>query len=393
MTPRDVPLALLLLAVTLFVLATNAARARLIFSSIAFFVFLTAGLAFFSNWAPLQVRGEVPLSPPGFPRFSQKPIEAYTTKELADIGELIIFGQVGILKGQGKGQCPLCHAFRPGQVAERAPNLSGIVRRAAQRITEPRYLNPDTVQTESFRGSGRATTADEYIAESHICTNCYVAEGYGVKGSNDRESPMAADHLPPIGLNINEMIAVHTWLYVHDGETPPSPAQIRADHERFLPPGWHAADGSTVSLGPRPVPVVVTGADSPERMIAKLGCGTCHVIPTTHHRTGAGGPVLIAKTTTAARLASAEYQARVKAGKAHATTPKEYIIESIMHPSAYIPSPFVNMKNADMSIMPGYSGELTYEAADKLADFLLSIDESTAARDGITVDHEGRKGT
>src|SRR5574341_1717160 len=385
MAPRDVSLALLLSAVTLFVLASYASRARLIFSSAGMVVFLTGSLAFFSNWAPPQVRGEVPVSPPGFPRFGQKPIEAYTTKELADIGELIIFGRLGTLKGQGKGQCPLCHAFRPGEVAERAPNLSGIVRRAAQRITEPRYLNADTIQTESFRGSGRATTADEYIAESHICTNCYVAEGYGVKGSSDRESPMAADHLPPIGLNINEMIAVHTWLYVHDGETPPSPAQIRADHERFLPPGWQAADGSTVSLGPRQAPVVVTGTDTPERMIAKLGCGNCHTIPTTHHRNGAGGPVLIAKTAAPARLASSEYQARVKAGKAHATTSKEYVIESIMHPSAYIHSASVNTKTADVSIMPGYSNRLTYEAADKLADFLLSLDEDAIVKQAITV--------
>lgn len=388
MAPRDVSLALLLSAVVLFVLASYVSRARLIFSSAGMFVFLAGSLAFFSNWAPPQVRGEVPVSPPGFPRFGQKPIEAYTTKELADIGELVILGRLGTFKGVGKGQCPLCHAFRPGEVAERAPNLSGIVRRAARRITEPRYLNPDTVQTESFRGSGRATTADEYIAESHICTNCYVAEGYGVKGSNDQQSPMAPDHLPPIGLTINEMIAVHTWLYVNDGETPLSPAQIRADHERFLPPGWHAADGS-----PRPASVVVvTGTDPPERMIAKLGCDACHVIPTMPHQSGAFGPLLIAKTTAPARVASAEYQARVKAGEAHATTPKEYVIESIMHPSAYIPQAFVDRKNAGISTMPGYSGKLTYEAADELADFLLSLDENAAARDGIVVDHEGRKG-
>ncbi|MEW6682174.1 MAG: hypothetical protein AB1451_04505 [Nitrospirota bacterium] len=390
MAPRDVSLALLLLSVALFVLATYAARARLIFSSAGTVVFLTAVLAFFSNWPPLQVRGEVPAS--GFPRLGQKPAEAYTTEELAYFGELIIFGEVGTLRGQGKGQCPLCHAFRPEDVPQRAPNLAGITRRAAERIKESRYLNPDTVQTESFKGSGRARTADEYIAESHICTNCYVAEGYGVKGSNDRESPMAMDHVPPIGLNVDEMIAVHTFLYVHDGEVPPSPAQIRADHQRFLPPGWRAADGSTASLGAPPSPVVVTGTDTPERIIANLGCGDCHTIPTTAYRNGSSGPVLIAKTTAPARIASAEYQTSVKTGKAHATTPKEYIIESIMHPSAYIPSAFVDMKNADMSIMPGYSGKLTFEAADKLADFLLSIDEGAAARDGIVVDHEGRKG-
>ena len=388
MTPRDLAFVLLFSSLGLFVLASFAFGTRRILSSAGFFVLLTGGLAFFSNWAPPQARVD---PPPMLAQIRQMPAEEFTTAELAYLGELIIFGEAGTLHGQGKGQCPLCHAFKPGDVSERAPNLSGITRRAAKRITEPRYLSPDTVQTESFKGSGRARTADEYISESHICPNCYVAEGYGVKGSNDRESPMAMDHMPPIGLNVDEMIAVHTWLYVHDGETPPSPAQIRADHQRFLLPGWHAVDGSAATLGSPLVPVVVTGTDTPVDMIDKLGCGNCHAIPTTKHRAGAVGPVLIAETTAPARLVSPEYQARVKTGKAHARTPKGYVIESMMHPSAYMVPGFVDTGKGSVRVlsMPDYSSKLTYEAADKLADFLLSLDESAAAREGITIDHDG----
>lgn len=389
MTPRDLAVVLLFSSLGLFVLASFAFGSRRILSSAGFFVLLTGGLAFFSNWAPPQARVD---PPPLLAQVRQTPAEELTTAELAYLGELIIFGEAGTLHGQGKGQCPLCHGFKPDDVSERAPKLAGITRRAAERIREPRYLNPDTVQTESFKGSGRARTADEYIAESHICPSCYVAEGYGVKGSNDRESPMIRDHMPPISLNLDEMIAVHTFLYVRDGETPPSPAQIRADHQRFLPPGWKPAGDPTDSVTARPPPIVATGSDTPEQMIAKMGCGACHAIPSTTYRFGAIGPVLIAKTTASERLASAEYRAKVRAGQAHATTPKEYVIEAIMHPSAYIPPAFVDVTNPDISVMPGYSGKLTFEAADKLADFLLSIDEGAAARDGIMVDHEGRKG-
>jgi hypothetical protein len=80
-------------------------------------------------------------------------------------------------------------------------------------------------------------------------------------------------------------------------------------------------------------------------------------------------------------------------GKAHATTPKEYVIESLMRPRAYIVPGFVDTGTSSTHVlsMPSYAGKLTYEAADKLADFLLSIDESAAGRDGMTVDHEGRR--
>jgi hypothetical protein len=81
-----------------------------------------------------QVRGEVPVAEPAG---AAKKAEDMTTQELADKGEMIIFGEMGTLHGQGKGQCPLCHGFKKGDVSERAPNLAGIPQRAAERIRMP----------------------------------------------------------------------------------------------------------------------------------------------------------------------------------------------------------------------------------------------------------------
>jgi hypothetical protein len=316
-------------------------------------------------------------------------VYSMTTKELTDLGEVIIFGEVGGFekRGIGKGQCPLCHNFRPGDIGDRAPNLYGEVIRAEERIKEPRYLHPDTVQKESFPGSGRATTADEYIAESHVCPSCYVVQGYGEKGTNDRLSPMVADDKPPISLTIEEMIAVHTWIYVHDGITPPTPQQIRADHEKFIP-----AENRHYSIPPgiMAVPLrtfmqIVVDSDTPEQMLVKMGCVTCHQVPgITAARTGVMGPILLEKVLAPKRLHSPVYQARVKAGKAHARTAKEYVIESIVSPDSYLASDFIYHSNIEQSAMfPEYGRWFTYAALQKLSNYLLTLDCEAAMKDGL----------
>lgn len=387
--PLGLAFGLLLSAVFLMWLGYMLPKVRMLLVSVGFFTLMSGAFASYSNWLP-QTRGEVP---PVEPAGAAKKAEDMTTQELADKGEMIIFGEMGTLHGQGKGQCPLCHGFKKGDVSERAPNLSGIPSRAAERIKDPRYLKPDSVQTESFPGSGRATTAIEYIAESHACPNCFIVAGYGVKGSNDRESPMPQIHKPPIQLSIDELIAVDTWLFTREGEEAPAVADIRAAYEKFIPAADRpepAKEAAAPAGGP--ALNIATGADKPEDMITKMGCGACHTIPTTPNKFAAIGPVLIEKTNAPKRIASAEYQARVKAGKAHAKTPKEYIIESIMNPSAYVVPAFKQPSNPDVSMMPAdFSKKFTYEAVEKLADFLLSIDESAAAKDGIKVDKDGRK--
>jgi hypothetical protein len=63
-----------------------------------------------------------------------------------------------------------------------------------------------------------------------------------------------------------------------------------------------------------------------------------------------------------------------------------------MNPSAFIVPAFVNPGSPEVSMMPpDFSKKFTYEAVEKMADFLLSIDESAAAKDGIKVDKDGRK--
>lgn len=381
---------LLLSAVLLMWLGYMLPRARMLLVAVGFFTMMSGTFASYSNWLP-QVRGEVPVADaPG----AAKKAEDMTTQELADKGEMIIFGEMGTLHGQGKGQCPLCHGFKKGDVSERAPNLAGIPGRSSERIKEARYLKPDSIQTEAFSGSGRATTGIEYIAESHSCPNCFIVAGFGVKGSNDRESPMPTIHKAPIQLSIDELIAVDTWLFTREGEEAPAVADLRAAYEKFIPAGDRPEPAKEAAApgGGGPALNIATGVDKPEDMIAKMGCGACHTIPTTANKFGAIGPVLIEKTSASKRIASPEYKARVKAGKAHATSPKEYIIESIMNPSAYVVPAFKNPGAPDVSMMPGdFSKKFTYEAVDKLADFLLSIDEAAAAKDGIKVDANGRK--
>ena len=173
--------------------------------------FIAAALSGFGNWLP-QVEG-------GFPPIEEKKdFSNMPQSELADEGEKIIFGGVGQNKVQGaigKGQCPLCHAFHKGMLGERAPNLDGIPERAETQINDPRYHkgNPaarDSNQKEAFAGSGTAENGIQYIAESHACPSCFVVAGFGVKGTNDKESPMPSIHKPPISLSIPELAAVDT---------------------------------------------------------------------------------------------------------------------------------------------------------------------------------------
>src|SRR2546422_710154 len=192
--PRFLPVSLVMFTVSCFMMAMYFKGVRVLLQIGGFMFFVAACLAGFGNWLP-QVKADPP------------PVEEKTAdvrqmsvQERADLGEKIIFGAVGASGTQGaigKGQCPLCHGFQKGFLSERAPNLFGVPTRALERLKDPRYSQADpskrdTVQKEACPGCGTAKSAAEYIAESHACPNCYVVAGFGVKGSNDRESPIPA---------------------------------------------------------------------------------------------------------------------------------------------------------------------------------------------------------
>jgi len=363
-------------------------RTRVLMQSIGMYFVMTALFAGYSNWLP-QVEGQVPQET----KIDPGDILNMPKDKLAEMGETIIFGGVGGMDARrtdGKGQCPLCHTFKKGDIGDRAPNLLGIGTRAAQRIKDPKYLKPNTVQTESFAGSGRATTAEEYIAESHSCPSCFVVEGFGIKGTNDRESPMPTIHKPPISLSIPELIAVDTflWARLSPEEPTPSPTEIKAAYEKFIPVAdrQQGAPAAVTASAPAPAgPPIALVTDTPQQIVQKMTCFICHQIPGVPiAKTGMIGPLLIEKTNAAKRIASPEYQAMVKAGKAHAKTPKEYVMESIVSPNAFIVHGFVQKANPDTSdMLQDFSQKFTFGALEKMADYLLEQDCAAAMKDGL----------
>jgi hypothetical protein len=125
--------------------------------------------------------------------------------------------------------------------------------------------------------------------------------------------------------------------------------------------------------------------DTPLQIIQKMGCAVCHKIPTVPHATvGVNGPVLTLKTTAPQRLASPGYRAAVAAGCAGATTAKEYVMESIVDPAAFIvPGYDPQAAPNTVAMFPHYRQKFTPEALELLALFLLTIDEEAAQREGL----------
>lgn len=238
-----------------FFLATYFSQASPMLRIGGLMFFVTALLTGFGNWLP-QVEG-------GFPPkdYKEKNVFEMTVQQRADLGEEIIFGGFGQSKVQGaigRGQCPLCHLFWSEQGSWRAPNLWG--------ITARKRLH---------------ATSIEYIAESHVCPTCYVVGGFGVKGTENRVSPMPRIHKPPISLTIPELIAVDTWLFVKDGETPPRPEVIEEIYNKLIPESARprSFDQSKNSQNENFQRVLVTGEEPIGTLFTTAGCTNCHAIP------------------------------------------------------------------------------------------------------------------
>jgi cytochrome c2 len=366
--PRFLPVSLIVLTVSFFTMAMYFKGVRVLLQIGGFMFFVASCLAGFGNWLP-QVKAD----PPPLEEKTAD-VRLMSVSERADLGEKIIFGAVGASGTQGaigKGQCPLCHGFQKGFLSERAPNLFGVPKRSEDQIKDPRYSQKDpskrdTVQKEACPGCGTAQTATEYIAESHACPNCYVVAGFGVKGTNDRESPMPSIHKAPIGLSIDELIAVDTWLFAREGSEPPTPDEIEAAYKKFIPesdrPKPAGAPGAAPA-GAAPGAPVATGDEPVNEIFTKALCFACHTIPGIPGAVGAVGPKLVEKTNAPTRLKDPAY-------KGKATSTREYIMESIITPSAYVVKPFPD------NIMPkDFGKKLNAAAINKIIDYLAQLEE------------------
>lgn len=363
---RLLPVSLAMITAMTLMMGLYFANLSALFKIGGMMFFVAAFLSGYGNWLP-QVEGGFP------PPVVVLDFASMSPQQLADEGEKIIFGGVGQSKTQGaigKGQCPLCHGFNQGFLSERAPNLWGLPGRLEERLADPRYhkgkpADRDTVEKESFPGSGTAETGQEYIAESHACPNCYVVAGFGVKGTNDKESPMPKIHKPPISLSLGELAAVDTWMYVREGKEAPSYDEIVKSYEKFIPeadrpqekkPGAEDAKAGGGGL-------LADGTEPVDQILAKAQCIVCHTIPGIPGATGAVGPKLVEGTNAPMRIKSADYKGTAK-------STREYIMESVVNPSAYVVKPFPD------GVMPKIFGQkLSAGALNKIIDYLSQVQE------------------
>ena len=278
---RMLPVSLVLITAICFMMGiyfpSQAAMLR-----IGGFMFLVAaGLSGYGNWLP-QVEGGFP------PKEEKKDFSSMTAQQLADEGEKIIFGGIGKNKEQGaigKGQCPLCHAFHAGMLGERAPNLLGITERAGkERIEDPKYSKGKPAareyeQKESFPGAGTAENAQEYIAESHSCPSCYVVVGYGVKGTNDKSSPMPPIHKPPISSqsSLNSQLWIRGCMFVKDVMLPRSKKSSKS-YEKFIPEADRPKQQEDKPAGAGSA-LLADGTETVDQIFQKATCVVCHTIP------------------------------------------------------------------------------------------------------------------
>ncbi len=331
-------------------------------------------LAGYTNWLPQQRSDPPPVG--GIVITGELTMEQFT-----DMGKLIVFGKgsAGGNKAIGKGQCPLCHTFDPGDNIGRCPNLFGVEERSHTRIKEERYLNspiaigvkdggsgivkgkPDEIPAEYKRQGSADLVGEDYLRESLMCPSCYVVEGYGKEG--DTISPMPLIHKPPISLSPVELNSVIAWLQSKD--TPGEFANVTVP----LPSGDDTAAEEPADGGDGgEAPLFVTGDETPEEIINILGCPLCHTIPGVEGAVGALGPKLHEKTNAPNRMKDARYEGTAK-------TTKEYVQESILNPSAYI---VMNEEEGDLypdGVMPqDFGSKLSVNALNKLVDFISNTE-------------------
>lgn len=359
---RLLPVSLVMITALAFMMGIYFSNLGALFKIGGFMFLVAAALSGYGNWLP-QVEG-------GFPPPEVKlDFGSMSSQQLADEGEKIIFGGIGQSGTQGaigKGQCPLCHGFQKGFLSERAPNLFGLPDRLKERLEDPQYHKGKpgertTEQKEAFSGAGTAENGQEYIAESHACPSCFVVAGFGVKGTNDKQSPMPAIHKPPISLSLGELAAVDTWLYVREGKEAPSFEEITKAYEKFIPEAdrpKQQEDKPAAGAG-----LLADGSEPVDQIFAKAQCVVCHTIPGIPGAMGTVGPKLVEKTNAPSRLKDPTY-------KGGAKSVKEYIAESVISPGTYVVKPFPD------NIMPKIFGQkLSAGALNKIVDYLSQVEE------------------
>ncbi len=361
------------------------------------YLLILSVFAGYTNWLP-QIRGDAPEAAVAVD------VSSVTPEQLKQMGQQIIFGtddpEGDLSAGKnpaGKGQCPLCHQFFMGQKADRCPNLIALP--TSDPTTDPQKLLQITEEERSHKrpltdrykkfqndlAGGEENTkikphakpGGEYLIESEYCPNCFVVAGFALKGTNDMISPMPIINKAPIELTDTEIVSVVTFLQTRDGDM--TKATAKDSWESYFGKALGAdapppAGATTASAGP----TIALATDTPEQIVTKMGCFACHKVPgIATAKIGMVGPLLIEGTNAPNRIKSPEYLKAVKEGKAHATTPKDYVMESIMTPAAFIVPGFQD------DMLKDFSTKFTFSALSNMADYLLQQTADKAIKEGL----------
>ena len=106
-----------------------------------------------------------------------------------------------------------------------------------------------------------------------------------------------------------------------------------------------------------------TGDEPIEKLFVQSGCAACHTIPGIDAAKGREGPRLVVGTNGPKRLLDSNYRGT-------ATTVREYIMESILTPGAYVVPGYPDR------VMPRWYGKkLNAKALDRITTYLQTLTE------------------
>lgn len=146
------------------------------------------------------------------------------------------------------------------------------------------------------------------------------------------------------------ILGIALWAALRPGPRPgASPVAVVESVPRIFP--------STIPL--------VSGEEPEPQLFSKAGCVVCHTIPGIEGATGQVGPPLVLGTTGTERLSDPLYQGA-------ASTVKEYIVESILMPRAYVVPGY-----PDRTMPPWYGEKLSALALERMAKYLERVTEDT----------------
>ncbi len=214
----------------------------------------------------------------------QAPVEGISP----EAGESIYFG---------KGKCSTCHSVGDQGSAIRGPNHG-----VTDKFDTPMGLRAEERARERTKATGKPFTATDYLVESIAEPGAYVVDGY--------KDEMPYVYRPPIKLNADEVTAVVLFLQSLGGEVDPKAVMLPMAVKKAAEQAQAAPWSPYLEGDPE------NGRDLFFDEKSGAGCARCHTVD---DEGGDVGPELT-----------------LVAG----TRDPQYIVESILEPSAVIASGF-----------------------------------------------------